>query len=154
MNRPTVLFGASYGPDVDHTRWVVIYPPYIDKTRKEKEGRKIAKEKCVEKPNMEEVFNCATLLRFQTALEPYKAYCRDYWQRGRIRVRLFDDDGKPVRSDIPNRRTLYAKVAELIPEHRRQVESKKKAASATKKAPAKQGKGAPAPQKKKKKGKR
>ncbi|PXF48804.1 Signal recognition particle 19 kDa protein [Gracilariopsis chorda] len=152
MNRPTIVFGANYGPDVDPRRWVVIYPPYIDKNRKEKEGRKIAKEKCVEKPNMKEVFDCATLLRLQTALELDKAYCRDYWQRGRIRVRLFDDDGKPIRPDIANRRTLYSKVAELIPEHRRQVESKK--AKSAKKPAAKQGKGAPAPTKKKKKGKR
>lgn len=52
---------------------------------------------------MKEVFDCATLLRLQTALELDKAYCRDYWQRGRIRVRLFDDDGKPIRPDIANR---------------------------------------------------
>lgn len=66
------------------------------------QGRKIAKEKCVEKPNMTEIFDCATLLKFQTALELDKAYCRDYWQRGRIRVRLFDKNGKPVREDIPS----------------------------------------------------
>lgn len=69
-------------------------------------GRKIAKAKCVEKPNMKEVFDCVQMLKLQTALELDKAYCRDYWQRGRIRVRLFDDDGKPVREDIPTRMLL------------------------------------------------
>lgn len=66
-------------------------------------GRKIGKEKCVEKPNIIEIFDCATLLKFETALERDKAYCRDNWQRGRVRVKLFDEDGKPIRDDIPSR---------------------------------------------------
>lgn len=32
-----MVFGEDYGPDVDPRRWVVIYPPYIDKLRKESE---------------------------------------------------------------------------------------------------------------------
>lgn len=155
MNRPNLIFGANYGPDVDPSRWVVMYPPYIDSTRKEKEGRKIGKEKCVEKPNIIEIFDCATLLKFETALERDKAYCRDNWQRGRVRVKLFDEDGKPIRDDIPSRRILYAKVAALIPKHREQVKAKvvqKPKASGNRGKVT--GKGAPAPTKKKKKGKR
>lgn len=34
---PTMVLGANYGDDVDPSRWVVIYPPYIDSTRKEKQ---------------------------------------------------------------------------------------------------------------------
>lgn len=67
------------------------------------QGRKIGKPKCADKPNMKEIFDCAALLKFETALEARKQYCRDYWQQGRIRVRLFDDDGKPMRGDIPTR---------------------------------------------------
>lgn len=33
------VFGGDYGEDVDTSRWVVIYPPYIDSTRKESEVR-------------------------------------------------------------------------------------------------------------------
>lgn len=155
-----MVFAENYGPDVDTRRWVVIYPPYIDKLRKESEGRKIAKDKCVEKPTMKEVFDCVQMLKFQTALELNKAYCRDYWARGRIRIRLFDEDGKPVREDIPTRRILYARVAELIPKHREQMKasevkskgaSKGAAGAANKQAT---GKGAPPQTKKKRKGKR
>lgn len=53
---------------------------------------------------MKEVFDCAQLLGFQTALELNKAYCRDYWQRGRIRVRLFNEQKEPFREDIPSRK--------------------------------------------------
>ena len=49
-----------------------------------------------------------------------KGYSRDYeaqWppMRGRIRVRLFDADGKPTNPDITTRKQLFLKVAELIP---------------------------------------
>lgn len=129
-----MVLGGNYGETVDTSRWVVLYPPYIDCTLKEKEGRKIAKEKCVEKPTMVEIFDCAQLLGLQTALETDKAYCRDYWQRGRIRVRLFKNasgdevqvDKVPVRDDIPNRKFLlidtlfylfyYCIIGELVRE--------------------------------------
>lgn len=35
--RPNMVLGSDYGPDVDPSRWVVIYPPYIDSTRTEKQ---------------------------------------------------------------------------------------------------------------------
>jgi len=49
-----------------------------------------------------------------------KGYSRDYeaqWppMRGRIRVRLFNADGKPTNPDITTRKQLFLKVAELIP---------------------------------------
>jgi hypothetical protein len=49
-----------------------------------------------------------------------KGYSRDYeaqWppMRGRIRVRLFDAEGKPTNPDITTRKQLFLKVAELIP---------------------------------------
>ena len=49
-----------------------------------------------------------------------KGYSRDYeaqWppMRGRIRVRLFDADGRPTNPDITTRKQLFLKVAELIP---------------------------------------
>lgn len=35
--RPNLIFGGNYGENVDPSRWVVIYPPYIDAGRKERE---------------------------------------------------------------------------------------------------------------------
>lgn len=108
------------------------------------------------------MFDCAQLLKFQTALELDKAYPRDYWARGRIRVKLYDENKAPIREDIPNRRTLYAKVAQLIPQHREQMAKRVgqakgkgggggKAGQSAKQAT---GKGAPAPKKTRKRGKR
>jgi hypothetical protein len=49
-----------------------------------------------------------------------KGYSRDYeaqWppMRGRIRVKLFDADGKPTNPEITTRKELFVRVAELIP---------------------------------------
>ena len=49
-----------------------------------------------------------------------KGYSRDYeaqWppMRGRIRVKLFDSEGKPTNPEITTRKELFIKVAELIP---------------------------------------
>jgi hypothetical protein len=35
--------------------------------------------------------------------------------RGRIRVKLFDSEGKPTNPDIISRKQLFAAVAQLIP---------------------------------------
>ena len=50
-----------------------------------------------------------------------KGYSRDYeaqWppMRGRIRVRLFDAEGKATNPEITTRKQLFNKVAELIPQ--------------------------------------
>lgn len=67
----------------------------------------------MEKPNAVEIFDCATLLGFQTQLEMTKAYCRDYWIRGRVRVRLFDEEGKPVKEEIPSR-TFVCRLCQIL----------------------------------------
>lgn len=107
---------------------------------------------------MVEIFDCAQLLGFQSALELDKAYCRDYWQRGRIRVRLFDENKKPVREDIPSRRVLYARIAGLIPQHREKVAARavqgKKGGGGKNAGKGNTGKTQAAQSKKKKKGKR
>lgn len=38
----------------------------------------------------------------QVPLLQDKSYPRDWLVRGRVRVQLFNDDGKPVNPDIPN----------------------------------------------------
>lgn len=63
---------------------------------------------------MVEVFDCAQLLGLQVALELDKAYCRDYWQRGRIRVRLFNAEKMPIREDIPNRKLFILSVSSQL----------------------------------------
>lgn len=39
MSQVNSAFGGDYGDSVDTSRWVMIYPPYVDSTRKECEVR-------------------------------------------------------------------------------------------------------------------
>ena len=99
---PRKVYGGDYGDQVDSSRWVVIYPTYIDSTLKISQGRKISVDKCVTKPNAMEIFESVKNTGLQTCIELDKAYCRDYWVRGRVRVCLFDESGKPLINDIAN----------------------------------------------------
>ncbi|CAI5966300.1 unnamed protein product [Closterium sp. NIES-64] len=46
-----------------------------------------------------------------------KAYSRDFFQRGRIRVQIKKPDNTPHNPDIPNKMALMLKLGELIPKH-------------------------------------
>jgi signal recognition particle subunit SRP19 len=87
----------------DPSRWVVIYPHYLDSTRKRAEGRKIAKEEAAEKPDSGEVFEVVRQLGLRTQLELDKSYCRDCWTTGRVRVQIVDSEGLPLSPEIANR---------------------------------------------------
>lgn len=60
----------------------------------------------MKEPNIAELFECAKLAGLKVEVETDKAYCRDYWIRGRIRVCLFDSDGKAIESEVANRTSL------------------------------------------------
>lgn len=68
----------------------------------------------MKEPTIGELFECTKLAGLKVEVEADKAYCRDYWIRGRIRVCLFDADGKPLEADIANRKFFYS----TLPTHK------------------------------------
>lgn len=124
----TAIYGGDY-VGADFARWVCVYPVYCDSTLGMSGGRKVSKEKCVSKPTAVELFEAAKAAGFRTVLETDKAYCRDYWVRGRVRVALFSADGAPVSPEVPNRRALYAALAAKVPKLREKAKSKANQAS-------------------------
>uniref|UniRef100_A0ACD5Z0C5 Uncharacterized protein n=2 Tax=Avena sativa TaxID=4498 RepID=A0ACD5Z0C5_AVESA len=46
-----------------------------------------------------------------------KAYPRDFFQVGRVRVQLTNDDGTPVNPSIRTKKQLMIQIAELVPKH-------------------------------------
>jgi signal recognition particle subunit SRP19 len=95
-------------------RWVILYPAYIDAKKTLAEGRRISKLKAVENPTIQEIQQALTQLKIDFFIESTKAYPRDWSQRGRIRVRLFDEDHKSLHETIKTRKELFIQVAELI----------------------------------------
>ena len=87
-------------------RWVVIYPAYIDSSRTRATGRRVPKNRSVDKPTIVEIYDVLTAANMKAGLEP-KFYPRENSkeeeQRGRVRVQLKNDDGTPVNPAFPNR---------------------------------------------------
>jgi signal recognition particle subunit SRP19 len=99
------VWGSAADAGADASRWVVIFPHYLDSALKRSEGRKIARENAAEAPNAGEIFDCARELGLRAQLELDKAYCRDCWVPGRVRIELFDKEGAPLRPGVAVNRT-------------------------------------------------
>ncbi|PRW57351.1 signal recognition particle 19 kDa -like [Chlorella sorokiniana] len=101
----------------EHDKRIIIYPNYIDSRKTVAQGRRIPKELAAESPNAIEIYECIINgLKLEAEAE-MKCYPRDWMVPGRVRVKLRNDDGSPVNPDIPSRRALLIKVAELVPRH-------------------------------------
>ncbi|CAI6010838.1 unnamed protein product [Closterium sp. NIES-65] len=81
------------------------------------QGRRIAASKAAENPNIQEMVDSCTHLKIPVHAELDKAYSRDFFQRGRIRVQIKKPDNTPHNPDIPNKMALMLKLGELIPKH-------------------------------------
>lgn len=57
-------------------------------------------------PTVEDMSHVLEFLQLWHAVEPYKAYSREPWVLGRVRVRLVDEDGVPWNPDVPDRELL------------------------------------------------
>lgn len=100
-----------------HDERVVVYPPYIDAARSVAKGRRIALEDAVEHPHALEVADaCERALGMRCELED-KAYSRDFWCRGRVRVEWKRDDGSFVREELNTRGKLLRAIAAAVKAH-------------------------------------
>ncbi|KAJ1960157.1 signal recognition particle subunit [Dipsacomyces acuminosporus] len=95
-------------------KWVCLYPLYFDKQRSIEQGRKVPKELAVESPHGRQLSRAVKEVGFNVCYEPHKSHPRDFFTPGRVRVQLFDDQGKPTRSDIQTRKKLMRYVAEKM----------------------------------------
>uniref|UniRef100_A0A7S0RQN6 Signal recognition particle 19 kDa protein n=1 Tax=Chlamydomonas leiostraca TaxID=1034604 RepID=A0A7S0RQN6_9CHLO len=97
-------------------RRVIIYPSYLDSTKTVAEGRAIPKEQACITPFVQEMLESCKQLKIPAEIEN-KHYPRAWWVPGRLRVQLKNADGTPTVPEIPNKRTLMIKIAELVAKH-------------------------------------
>lgn len=121
-------------------RWIVFYPIYINSKKTIAEGRRICTVKACENPTCVEIADCCGHLKLPYAIEPDKAYPRDFMQRGRVRVLLKKEDGTFFNPAISSRKQLMLHVAELVPRHAGR-NKKQEVASSSNAGPSKSGKG-------------
>ena len=98
-------------------KWRCLYTTYFDANLSIKEGRRVATDKCAEKPNVHMLANCCDALGLKYVMEPLKKHPRDYFNNGRLKVQIVDDAGRPTHKDIgTSKRKLYQAVADQMPE--------------------------------------
>lgn len=99
---------GSYDPNRKHTdrsRWICIYPAYINKNKTRGEGRRVTSDKAVENPALNEIRDVLVNAGLSVEVEPNKVYPREpnkyeNLMRGRIRVQIKNEDGSPVKPNF------------------------------------------------------
>jgi len=97
-------------------QWFCLYPVYINRNKSDTDGRKIPKQFAVENPTAIYIAEAASSLGLPAALEPDKRHPKDPLTFGRVRVSLKHSNGILIKSDIPTKRILLKKIAEILPE--------------------------------------
>uniref|UniRef100_A0A1A9VSK4 Signal recognition particle 19 kDa protein n=1 Tax=Glossina austeni TaxID=7395 RepID=A0A1A9VSK4_GLOAU len=108
-------------------RWICIYPAYINSKKSRQEGRRLAKERCVENPTCAEIRDVLSVTNLRVGVEN-KEYSRERSRepqyRGRIRVQMRNDDGSFCNPEFGSREAVLLYVSKKIPQLKsRQVKS-------------------------------
>ena len=97
----------------DYTKWRTLYTTYFNKDLTIKEGRRLPKEKCVENPNVNMIAMAMNELGIKGIIEPVRKHPRDYFNLGRIKVKLVNDNGEPIHKNIgTDKRKLMNAIAD------------------------------------------
>ncbi|KAI4834886.1 signal recognition particle subunit SRP19 [Plasmodium brasilianum] len=80
----------------DFSRWKIIYPNYLNKKKKVKEGRRINLKYCVVDPSVDDIALACKELNIPCIVEKNKYYPRDWLVEGRIRIKMPDTENKTL----------------------------------------------------------
>lgn len=96
---------------MDASKFIVIYPSYLDSTKTIAKGRRIGQEIAVETPTVSDISQALQSLKIRHVLQPNKGYSRDI-------ETLWDNPGR-VKVDNNNtfssKRELLKEIANIIP---------------------------------------
>jgi len=76
---------------------MVVYPAYLDLSLKRSEGRYIAKKHAVQNPTFEEIIKACKNLGILIEVEAEKAYPKQWWKKGRVKVKKTKSKGDVLR---------------------------------------------------------
>jgi signal recognition particle subunit SRP19 len=153
--RPKIIYAYGLAEGSPTSTLCTFYPNYIDAKKTVQQGRRVPKEAACEAPIADEMSEVCTYFKLPHVLEPAKKYPRDWLVSGRVRVRLTRADGTPENDEVPTRKALMLKMAELVPKlQSRKVRLEREAEEAKKKAEAAAGAVVPSSGGGKKKGKK
>jgi signal recognition particle subunit SRP19 len=95
----------------DKPRWVCVYPAYLNSKRTLAQGRKLPAKLAVENPTIGEIRDVLVNAGLQVELEVNKVHPKELnkyemLSRGRVRVHLKNDDGTPLKPNLPTRNSI------------------------------------------------
>ncbi len=92
----------------DQSRWICIYPVYLNSKKTVAEGRRLPINLCVENPQCTEIRDVLQHVGFNCLLENHRVHPRELNKyellyRGRVRVQIKNDDNTPVKTEFASR---------------------------------------------------
>lgn len=115
----TTSIGGPPAAPAETKEWISLYPIYFDAKRSHKTGeRRVTWAKSSLYPHSLGLAKALQRLGLRAIHEPGKTHPRDWENPGRVKVRVFDEDGKAVASvqgkTLQNRRQLLEAVAPVL----------------------------------------
>ncbi|KAM3720682.1 Signal recognition particleprotein [Dirofilaria immitis] len=106
-------------PLSDECRWICIYPLYMNSRKTIAQGRRVSKNKAVDSPTAQEIYDILSNAGMKVKLEKQKMHPldpnRDANSQGRVRVQLRNDDGSLCDQKFPTRMSLMLYACEMVP---------------------------------------
>eukprot|EP00602_Paraphysomonas_sp_CaronLab_P004235 CAMPEP_0185026338 /NCGR_PEP_ID=MMETSP1103-20130426/10338_1 /TAXON_ID=36769 /ORGANISM="Paraphysomonas bandaiensis, Strain Caron Lab Isolate" /LENGTH=181 /DNA_ID=CAMNT_0027559885 /DNA_START=50 /DNA_END=595 /DNA_ORIENTATION=- len=141
MPDPNAKFLWSGDPNVrefDFSKFVQIWPAYINSDLSYAQGRRIGKEHCCSDPIVSEMSEICQSLKLRHVIEPYKRYPRLFLKCGRIRVQIVDDSGNYCNEEIKSKKDLLKKMGTFIPKLNSRIKRQQQAVETAKQEAAQQ----------------
>ena len=94
--------------------WISIYPCYINSARKLEEGRRLPKTLCCPNPHIQQMAMVCRMMepKIQAVMEVAPMHPRDFFSRGRLRVKLKNEDGTIANPAFTSKRAVMQHLAE------------------------------------------
>lgn len=109
---------------VDTKKWSVIYPLYINSEFTRAKGRKTSLANSVKNPTIVEISIIMKNLNIPFVEEKIKRHPCDYFNFGRVRYSLTNENNVLYNSEIRNKKLLFNKLGNEITELKKKNEKK------------------------------
>uniref|UniRef100_A0A0N4ZNG1 Signal recognition particle 19 kDa protein n=1 Tax=Parastrongyloides trichosuri TaxID=131310 RepID=A0A0N4ZNG1_PARTI len=102
----------------DESKWICVYPIYLNSNKTVREGRILSKKQACENPTSKEIFEVLSDEGLNVKPEYNKMHPLDgerfIHQQGRVRVQLKKDDGSLFNPRFKSRKDIFIRAAEKI----------------------------------------
>jgi signal recognition particle subunit SRP19 len=103
INTPVGAFNSTKKHS-DQSRWICIYPTYLNSKKSVAEGRRVPMKCCVENPTCTEIRDVLQHAGLNCLLENHRVHPRELNKyellfKGRVRVQIKNDDNTPIKAE-------------------------------------------------------